>query len=575
MQKKPDLFATIPNSRPPERKTLHVSKPIRVPDSQPPKNPKNFILPTTFKPASSRSVGKDAYAAKPPIIQQSKPAFQGLKPVTTQATNKRPPLPSTNLPRRPNLGVQRDTFLSAARKQEKLSFSQGFKNLPRSAIFRVFEFVYESPTDYFTLILLCKDWYHTLADSLQTWRNMKLVSGKSNKLLAGLDMAGFTEGKALRRLVQKACVEGQLAYINLFMKKISEMYQYNSMKMNVPNKIIDWLQLTLDVRIGKDIFVSGHKYSYSKLNYAGFIFTEVKRISKLRFTSFDSLKLSLIFRSPKLSEAVDFSFDIPKKAIIENCNKTRLFNYYIQKNVALIYFDKDDSILKCLFEVSSVHLILRFADIFSRAKQTIAKGIRPKDAKQFETHHERLNRMISYDSVEDYLREQTHFEVSVSIHNGKERVFYFVNTTSRPFMAEHPWSAKPSMSGGVTKPYGKGYPKKSQVQFRFEKLGEPLENTDVYLKLNNELGISEKISDLIFCEVMVKDEEKIRFIDSGMRVFERAAGLEELDMDCRGKMVLCADEPGAYFYRFEIHQGEHSLLLNTVYISLSEEYFIS
>ena len=33
----------------------------------------------------------------------------------------------------------------------------------------------------------------------------------------------------------------------MFMKKVNEMYQYNSMKMNVPNKIMDWLGLEMDV----------------------------------------------------------------------------------------------------------------------------------------------------------------------------------------------------------------------------------------------------------------------------------------------------------------------------------------
>lgn len=575
MHKKPTLFAQRPGSKGIEPRSTSTAKP-KVPTGL--QNARNYQTPSLkeqTRPNRPASIGKDFILDNTYAGSKKTTAYNPAKPPASYPKPGGLPKPLTSLPKAPKLSVQRDTFLSATRKQVKPSYSQGFKNIPRSVIFQVFEFVYTTPADYFTLILLCKDWHAVLADSLQTWRIMKEVSGKNNKLLHELDLGQFADGKALRKVVQKACVAAQLSHINLFMKKVNDMYQYNSMKMNVPNKIMDWLQPMLDIRIGKDIFVGGHKFTYNKLNYAGFIYTEIKRISKLKFQAFDNLKLSLIFRSPKLSESVEFEFSIAKRDILEKCKKTRLFNYYIQKNVALIYFDQDDSILKCLFEISSVHLILRFADIFSRTKASVAKGISAKDAKKFETQHEKLSRQITYDSVEDYLREQTHFEVSIIIHNGKERVFYFVNTTSRPTLSDHPWTSF-SEKSEPGKRLGAGKPQSlSKVVFRFEKLGEPLDNPDVYLKLNNELGISEKISDLIFCEVMVKDHEKIRFIDSGLRVFQRDAGCEEMVMDYTAKMALVAEEPGLFSYAIEIHQTEYSLLLNKIEISLSDRYFIS
>lgn len=575
MQKKPTLFNGQRENTANEKRS--TSKRI---DSQQRKGQevlnKGFgQAKTSFNSMKPNIMGKEAdldYFNS----NSTKPAlFSNKNPTSRLTVSKQPPVPSKILPKAPKLSVQRDTFLSATRKQTKPIYSQGFRNLPRAAIFRIFEFVYQNPTDYFILILLCKDWYTVLADSLQTWRTMKLVTGKNSKVLQDLDIHQFTDGKSLRKLVQQACVTAQLGQLNVFMKKVSEMYQYNSMKMNIPNKIIDWLQLTLDVKIGKEVLVGGHKYTYNKMNYAGFIYTEIKKISKLKFHSFDNLKISLIFRSPRLLESVEFQYEIPKRDILESCKKTRLFNYYIQKNLAFIYFDGDDSILKCLFEVSSVHLILQFSDLFGKKKASIATGVGSKVAKKFETQYERLSKAIGYSSIADYLREQTHFEVSVSIHNGKDRVFYFVNTTSRPGMLEHPWSDTGIKSSSKRTSGNQDFQNTDVVRFMFEKLGEPLDNTDVYLKLNNELGISEKINDLIFCEVMVKDQEKIRFIDSGLRVFQRQVSQDEMRYDYSSKMVLFAEERGRYSYLIEIHQDDHSTLLNTIDIRLHAGFFIS
>lgn len=502
------------------------------------------------------------------VLPQIKP------PGYVQKTSKPPVKPPTRT-KPVSMGVQRDTFLSQTRRHQKPIFSQAFKSLPRSVIFRIFEFAYQTPREYFTLILICKDWYNILANSLQTWQRMKIVSSKSNKFLRELDLAAYSDGKALRSVVQKACVSTQLNQINVFMKKVSEMYVYNSMKMNIPNKIIEWLQLSLDVRIGKDIIVSGHKFTCNKLNYAGFIYAEIKKISKLRFASFDNLKVSLIFISAKFSGPVEVVYDIPKTAILDLCKKTRLFNYYISKNIAIIYFDGDDSILKCLFEISAVHLIVRFAEFFSKTKSNIAKGINQKEARKFETQNERLQRQIWYDSLEDYVKEQTHFEVAISIHNGKERIFYFVNTTSRPFICDDLWRYKSNTHSSKGSGFQNNTQKKQNIRFKFDKLGEPLESSDVYLKLNNELGISEKIEDLIFCEIIIKDYEKIRFIDSGLRVFQRNASAEDLNYSYDSRMVLSAEDPGQYSYRFEICQDEYSSLLQSVEISLADSFFLN
>lgn len=360
----------------------------------------------------------------------------------------------------------------------------------------------------------------------------------------------------------------KLERVNVLMKKVDEMFKYNSMKMNVPNKIVEWLNLELDLTIHKNISIQGHKFNYNKMNYAGFFFTEVKKISKLRFVEFDTLKVTFNFRSSRLEETVQIPFVIDKRDILEGCKKTRLFNYYLNKNLALVYFDGDDSILKCLFEISAVHLILSFVTLFQQNKNTLKRALPQQKARKFDTNHERYAAALTYNSIGDYLKEQTHFEVSVSIHNGKERVFYFVNTTSRPISYALAKTATPKGGHHTDQRPSEG------IRFLFEKLGEPLENEDVYLKLNNELGISEKIEDLIFCEVMVKDGEKVRFIDSGLRVFNRQETSDGVDFAVHSKMILRAEEAGLFAYRFEVHNDGYSLLLQTVDISLGANYFL-
>ncbi len=417
------------------------------------------------------------------------------------------------------------------------------------------------------MLLVCKDWYASLADSKLTWMVLKQAAGRQNKYLRQLEPDRM-EGETMKRMVKEGVVMDKLERVNVLMKKVDEMFKYNSMKMNIPNKIVEWLNLELDLTIHKNISIQGHKFHYNKMNYAGFFFTEVKKISKLRFAEFDALKITFTFRSSRLEESVQMPFAIDKHEILNDCKKTRLFNYYLNKNLALVYFDGDNSILKCLFEISAVHLILSFVALFQKNKTTLKGTLPQQKARKFDTNHERYAAALTYDSIEDYLKEQTHFEVSVSIHNGKERVFYFVNTTSRPTSCSlsRTGASKGSKSTGERPSHG--------VRFLFEKLGEPLENEDVYLKLNNELGISEKIEDLIFCEVMVKDGEKVRFVDSGLRVFNRQESSDEVDFAVHSKMILRAEETGVFSYRFEVHNDGYSLLLQTVDIWLGANYFL-
>ena len=147
--------------------------------------------------------------------------------------------------------------------------------------------------------------------------------------------------------------------------------------------------------------------------------------------------------------------------------------------------------------------------------------------KLFSTKIEKIKN-FDYPSIEDYLKDQTDFEVIVSLHNGRKRIFYFISTTAFPFLQEK----NPSKN---TNFYSKNqYLNKGGnkwVNFKFEDIGEPLESDKLALHFTNELGISEKMENLLFCEIIIKNHQKICFLDSGIRFVNFNKLNSKLDMN--------------------------------------------
>lgn len=424
-------------------------------------------------------------------------------------------------------------------------------------MFRVFSFVCTHPRDYLTFLRISKQWAAILKDSLVVWRIIKERSPQASKFLKGVDVEQTTDGKQVRTLVQEACALEQLQNLQTFTKKVTEMYKYNSMKMNVPNKMLDWLQLRLDVRIGKSVVAENHPFSCSMMNYAGFAYSEISQISRIPLSEFDNLPVVLIFRSARVSKSVELAYNINKMDLLNKSIKTKVFNYYIKESLTLLFFEGDKFILKSLFEISCVHLINAFAKVLDEARKPLTKVISKQKSSKFDDKYQATISRLSYDSVKDYLVEQTHFEVSLSMHNAKERTLYFVNTTDRPTEVPNFRESVQRMAALSAKTFGSTPAPKSAsgVRFLFENIGEPLENYDTHLKLNNELGISQKINDLLFCELVVKDSEKIRFVDSGLRFLQRTSTAEPAYADFSGNLKILLTSFGPeYCYNCEIEQ---------------------
>lgn len=144
---------------------------------------------------------------------------------------------------------------------------------------------------------------------------------------------------------------------------------------------------------------------------------------------------------------------IHKTEILNKCEKTKVFNFLLRKNLALVYFEEDANLLYGILEISASDLINKFASYVLGQKNLLVKGvigsgsnqklspssleaekkILAKKAEGFLTKLEkRLSLIPTYPRLTDYLQDQADFEVIASIHNGRERILYFIDTRSLP-----------------------------------------------------------------------------------------------------------------------------------------------
>ena len=85
----------------------------------------------------------------------------------------------------------------------------------------------------------------------------------------------------------------------------------------------------------------------------------------------------------------------------------------------------------------------------------------------------------------------------------------------------------------------------------------------------------EKIEDLIFCEVIVKDGEKIRFVDSGVRTINRKVENREVIYEYSSSMNVEVSIPDRYSYKIDFIQTADTILLDLIRISVNPAYFLS
>lgn len=322
-----------------------------------------------------------------------------------------------------------------------------------------------------------------------------------------------------------------------------------------------WLDLHLDIEICGNYFASYH-YKVKRDNYVTFMISKVKHFNLFEFYRYEFLDLKIHLYSNKLDIKFTQEHKIPRKSIKNDCIKTKVFNFFIKQNIALVYFEGDTNLLYGLIELSATELLLGYIKNSIKYKSRLLEKIPEKKRVKMLTKLEKMKN-FSYPSIEEYIQDQSDFEVMVSVHNGNRRICYFINTRALPEITPGKKNTKLKNNKIIT--------------FSFEGMTEPLESADFNLYFDNDMGISEKIQGLLFCEVIVKDHQKIRFIDSGFRKIEEIddseIGFEYSGEDVKRYRVM-VDEFG-FGYEVMMVIGDDFMRLCDVQLRLHCGFFLS
>lgn len=156
------------------------------------------------------------------------------------------------------------------------------------------------------------------------------------------------------------------------------------------------------------------------------------------------------------------------------------------ESLVLVYFEGGKNLSYALIELSISKILFGFMEMAEKFKNKLLLDA-PKSLKSKLKQKMTITPSIEYYDINEFLNEMTDFEVISSLHNGKERIFYFINTMAIP-------------------EYRRSDQLKSQALiFEFSDLHEMLNSTNFTLHFSNSMGIKETIDNLVFCEVIVKD----------------------------------------------------------------------
>ena len=114
-----------------------------------------------------------------------------------------------------------------------------------------------------------------------------------------------------------------------------------------------------------------------------------------------------------------------------NCIKGKVFNLYLAENLVIVFFEGAKNLSYALVEISITNILFGFMNLADRFKQKLLKDA-PKSLKSKLKQKMTISQNIQYFDINEFLREMTDFELIASLHNGKERIFYFINTMAIP-----------------------------------------------------------------------------------------------------------------------------------------------
>ncbi|KRX06189.1 hypothetical protein PPERSA_06071 [Pseudocohnilembus persalinus] len=346
--------------------------------------------------------------------------------------------------------------------------------------------------------------------------------------------------KLLKQLVQEQEKTKTIQSYEKFFIDFRKLFNYNSIKENLPNKLIKRLALSLSVKINKQWY-RDFKFVLQCENFASHIIAKItEQVQNLKFITTDKIEIEVLFYSKYLNTSVSVKKVYLTKEIQKNCVKQKVFNYFLDQHFILPFFNGDEQILYVLFEISAITLLRKFREELAQRMVMRDKNKVLQVKKQLKQKQKFFEREIIqvYENFQQYVNYQADFEVQFNVHNGmKKNLFTYVNTKFYPQNFDN---------------QGAHFLIKSDEEF--------LVKNEFFL--DNKIGIKEKVENLTLVDFVVKDRDNLLVTFSGflqMRVLENS---EKIKLDQAMQFfqeefvakVLEYEEKGLYKFRILVIQ---------------------
>ncbi len=272
--------------------------------------------------------------------------------------------------------------------------------------------------------------------------------------------------------------------VQYFVDNYLKIFDYGHIKENVLNKLIEKLQLRIDISWNRKrpyyaLYQDNYPFKMKYYNNMTHLLLRVDEIKKILISDLSVIDLMITIKSRYLRRAIELNYLIKKDDIYDEKNRksTKVFHYFPMKNLLFVYFDQD---IKVQYMICNISILEVVTQLYNKTKLKISKA--PK-----------VKRIITPSDISlvEYVRQQMDFEVHFSVKNNSSVKFYFINTTS--------------------------YPKDLQETKAIFRI--PVNNSFLLkgaeFKLDDELGINQIIKDFFIVDFVLKDKDNILFAYSG------------------------------------------------------------
>lgn len=127
--------------------------------------------------------------------------------------------------------TQKTTFATTAKSKALTNQLCRYKDIPRKSLILIFEFAASNIEAWFHMVTTCRTWNNVLGNSIPVWRVLKQRMQERFPKLKGIDELQVFEGKKLSRLVKEYYLKDKIGNLNLFLKKMEKLFDYNSTKV--------------------------------------------------------------------------------------------------------------------------------------------------------------------------------------------------------------------------------------------------------------------------------------------------------------------------------------------------------